>query len=50
MSRGLVAQLDWSCKHRINTVLSTCFFVFPLVPHARVGSKRGTQGEIKLYL
>ena len=23
MSRGLVAQLDWSCKHGINTVLST---------------------------
>ena len=23
MSRGLVAQLDWSCEHGINTVLST---------------------------
>ena len=23
MSRGLVVQLDWSCKHGINTVLST---------------------------
>ena len=23
MSRGLVAQPDWSCEHEINTVLST---------------------------
>ena len=23
MSRGLVVWLDWSCKHGINTVLST---------------------------
>ena len=24
MSRGFIAQLDWSCVNRINTVLSTC--------------------------